>query len=135
MPGKLGDQYEAELSKAGCTPKEAESLVKRIGKPFRDVFDIALQKNTTPDLLSRACMVGDALETDITGGCAAGIDTIWILTDGVYAPEFEAASQNGTPLIDAAHSILADFNQDKATTYAKDLPDQWPTVSMPHFRW
>ena len=33
-------------------------------------------------------MVGDALETDITGGKWANIDTLWVVNDGIHAPFF-----------------------------------------------
>ena len=32
-------------------------------------------------------MIGDALETDITGGTMAGIDTCWVLLDGIHSSE------------------------------------------------
>ncbi|CAB9510885.1 Hydrolase [Seminavis robusta] len=131
MPGRLGDRYEQELIRVGGkTPLEAEALVKRIGKPFGDVYDIALLDGQQEQ---RACMVGDALETDITGGSLAGIDTVWILKDGVYMPELEAAKDK--PLLEAATEILQDFNRNKEDSYAKGQPDQLPTVAMAHFRW
>jgi HAD superfamily hydrolase (TIGR01450 family) len=132
MPGKIGDMYEQALVETGLGEAEAEAMVKRIGKPFRDVYDLALQN--TPDK-SRACMVGDALETDITGGTAAGIDTIWILKDGVYMPELEEANAKGKTLLEAATEVLQDFNASKENTYAKGNPDQLPTVALPHFKW
>jgi len=139
MPGRLGDLYEMALVEhGGKTKAEAEALVKRIGKPFQEVFDIAL-KDTLDT--SRACMIGDALETDVTGGRNAGIDTIWILKDGVYLPELEEAAAQGTSLLEGAQAILEDFNmnvinakKDMGTTcYAMER--QMPTVAMPHFRW
>lgn len=132
MPGALGDMYEKALMSNGLSDSDAEALVKRIGKPFRDVYDIALKD--TPDK-SRACMVGDSLETDITGGGAAGIATVWILKDGVYIPELEDADAKGKTLLEAATEILVDFNGNKANTYAKGGPDQSPSVALPHFRW
>ena len=133
MPGKLGDMYEQALMNAGLSATAAESLVKRIGKPFRDVYDIALKDSTSN--LSRACMVGDALETDVTGGSVVGIDTIWILKDGVYQPEFEEGAAKGERLEETAASILDDFNKNKEGTYASGKPDQSPTVVLPHFKW
>lgn len=132
MPGRIGDMYEKALIDSGLAEADAEAMVKRVGKPFRDVYDIAL-KDTTDK--SRACMVGDALETDITGGAAAGIDTIWILKDGVYMPELEEADANGKTLLEGATEILQGFNGNKEATYAKGNPDQSPTVALPHFRW
>lgn len=132
MPGKLGDMYEQALIDHSCNEAEAEALVKRIGKPFREVYDIALKTATDP---SRACIVGDALETDITGGSSVGIDTIWILKDGVYMPELEEAAASGKSLMEGAAGVLDDFNQNKESTYAKGKQDQLPTIAMPYFRW
>jgi HAD superfamily hydrolase (TIGR01459 family) len=137
MPGKLGDRYEAALVQyGGKSPIQAKALVKRIGKPFSDVYDIALKASANENGASiRACMVGDSLETDITGGSAAGIDTAWILKDGVYIPEIQEADRKGKTLLLAATKILQDFNNNKEDTYAKGQLDQLPTVAMPHFRW
>lgn len=137
MPGKLGDRYEAALVEyGGKSPVQAEALVKRIGKPFSDVYGIALKASANKNGSSiRACMVGDSLETDITGGSASGIDAVWILKDGVYIPEIQEADRKGKTLLEAATEILQDFNKKKEDTYAKGQPDQLPTVAMPHFLW
>ena len=60
-------------------------------------------------------MVGDALETDITGGTKYNLSTIWILKDGVYQNEFynhsndEIYSTNEF-IINTANNILDSFN-------------------------
>jgi ribonucleotide monophosphatase NagD (HAD superfamily) len=51
-------------------------LVKYIGKPFSDVYEIALRNKHW----SRACMIGDALEMDVGGGLVEDIDTFWLST-------------------------------------------------------
>jgi ribonucleotide monophosphatase NagD (HAD superfamily) len=144
MPGRLGDLYEEELKNQEFSEAMAEFLVKRVGKPFGEVYGIALTStvDVSEDLsftgkvdLSRACMVGDALETDITGGSEAGIDTVWVVKDGVYMPEFEESEADGKTLMEAATAVLEDFNRNKEDTYAKGKPDQLPTMLMPHFRW
>lgn len=145
MPGQLGDLYEEALqSKQGLDGSSAERLVKRIGKPFADVYRIALQSESDQTVdLSRVCMVGDALETDVAGGSAVGIDTIWILKDGIYGDQLESIAQekqkNGkdqdTALVHAAVEITSSFNSLPAhETYAKGRQLE-PTVLMPHFRW
>lgn len=122
MPGKIGDSYEEALGGG----QDAEALVQRIGKPFRDVYDIALKD--TPDL-SRVVMVGDALETDITGGSAMGIDTIWVLKDGIHSPDLD----DDVSLEEEATAILESFNRLDGT-YAKGRRLS-PTILMPRFRW
>jgi HAD superfamily hydrolase (TIGR01459 family) len=122
MPGKIGDSYEQAL---GGGP-EAEALVKRIGKPFRDVYDIAL-KDTTD--FSRICMVGDALETDVTGASGAGITTVWVLADGIHGADIEGQES----LLEAAMSVLEKFNEMEGT-YAKDRILS-PSVILRNFRY
>jgi ribonucleotide monophosphatase NagD (HAD superfamily) len=138
MPGMIGDLYEAALMDAengGCTTKEeAEALVKRVGKPDRDVYDIALEQGqqaqpSTMKLPPRACMIGDALETDVTGGSAYGIDTIWVLCDGIHSPDVEDYSS----LEEGAMTVLETFNQQEGT-YAKGRKLA-PTVLLPSFVW
>lgn len=117
MPGKIGDTYEEAL---GGGP-EAEALVKRIGKPFRDIYDIALRGTTD---LSRICMVGDALETDVTGGSSVGIKTVWVLADGIHGPE---------SLLQGAVFVLENFNGMEGT-YAKGRSLS-PSFMLRHFRY
>jgi HAD superfamily hydrolase (TIGR01459 family) len=124
MPGKIGDAYEAALARQGDVENPA-ALVKRIGKPFADVYDLALRKGV--DDPSRACMVGDALETDVTGGTLAGIDTVWVLMDGIHTPDLEGGSMDGAAL------VLEKFSQ-QLNTYANGLALQ-PNLLMAHFRW
>ncbi|MDD5264847.1 MAG: HAD-IIA family hydrolase [Candidatus Bipolaricaulis sp.] len=49
-----------------------------IGKPSALAFAIALQELGTPK--ERVLVIGDRLETDIAGGCAAGMDTVLVLS-------------------------------------------------------
>jgi HAD superfamily hydrolase (TIGR01459 family) len=123
MPGQIGDQYELALVAAG--EKHPESLVKRIGKPFADVYQMALQH--TPNL-SRVCMVGDALETDVVGGSAFGVDTVWVVKDGIHSDDIDR-----NDLWNSASAVLESFNE-KSGTYA-DGRKLSPTILMPHFQW
>jgi HAD superfamily hydrolase (TIGR01459 family) len=122
MPGKIGDTYEQAL---GGGP-EAEALVKRIGKPFHDVYDIALRGTTD---LSRICMVGDALETDVTGGSSVGIKTVWVIADGIHGPDAEGKES----LLQGAMFVLENFNT-KEGTYAKGRSLS-PSFILQHFRY
>lgn len=45
------------------------------GKPFSNIFDMALARLPKGVDLNRVVMVGDTLQTDILGGCSAGVKT------------------------------------------------------------
>jgi len=126
MPGAIGDKYE-EMLGGGF---EATKLVKRIGKPFSEVYDIALKKGS-PDEIdpSHACMVGDALETDVTGGIRAGCDTIWVIQDGIHGPNI-ASMKDGYET--NVNTVLETFNGDKNYSNEDRIS---PTFVIPHFRW
>ena len=47
-----------------------------IGKPHRPIFDMALERLGCG--AAEAAMVGDSLETDVDGGRAAGLVTVWV---------------------------------------------------------
>lgn len=117
MPGAIGDAYETILGD--------DSLVKRIGKPFPEVFELALKGRDA----SRAVMIGDALETDVTGGASMGITTVWAVNDGIHGPDVskKASLEEGTM------AVLDAFNE-KDGTYAKQTILR-PSYIVPHFRW
>lgn len=119
MPGAIGDAYEALLG------NDAELLVKRIGKPFPEVFQIALKGKDT----WKACMIGDALETDVTGGSAMGLTTVWSTNDGIHGPDVKQEAS----LEEGATAVLEAFNE-KDGTYAKRRV-LTPTFVVPYFRW
>ena len=130
MPGTIGSDYEKalrETAAAGCDHDLIGHLIKGVGKPFRDVYEIALRGKDR----SRACMVGDALETDVTGGSAAGIDTIWVVMDGVHNSDVQTNGQGHFQ--EGCSKVLKKFNQCSGT-YAQGRQLR-PTVVLPHFRW
>jgi ribonucleotide monophosphatase NagD (HAD superfamily) len=129
MPGTIGMAYEEALVRVHPSMKSADvaELIFYVGKPFEDVYEIALRGRD----LSRACMVGDALETDITGASTVGIDSIWVIQDGIHNDEVEKKG-NGS-MKDGCHSVLTDFNA-LGGTYAKGRHLQ-PTFIAPHFQW
>jgi 4-nitrophenyl phosphatase len=51
-----------------------------IGKPDRPLFELAIERMGCRP--AEAAMVGDSLETDVAGGRAAGMFTIWLDPDG-----------------------------------------------------
>lgn len=55
------------------------------GKPFRDVFDLALARVANPPPPERVLMVGDTLHTDILGGAAMGFATALVSDFGSLA--------------------------------------------------
>ena len=122
MPGAIGDMYTDQLVKQGVA--DPESLVKRIGKPFPDVYQLALQGIDAKT--SRICMVGDALETDVAGGTRAGIRTVWVVKDGIHRAQVQDLNQ--------AKQLVQAFNANSQQTYAKGLAVH-PDFVMEHFRW
>jgi HAD superfamily hydrolase (TIGR01459 family) len=131
MPGRIGDQYERALVESGLSEPQAAGLVTRIGKPFPAVYETALGGRTAAAAASRrACMIGDALETDVTGGTLAGIDTIWVLRDGIHSPDLDPEEED---LVKGASRILTKFNEQTGTYAAGQKLS--PTYVMPHFRW
>jgi 4-nitrophenyl phosphatase len=87
----------AALEKA--TGKKAKIL----GKPFPDMFQLALTRlNTFPQ---ETLAVGDQLETDIVGGSAAGCYTALVLT-GVSSWEAASSANPGPTLIEKDFSTL-----------------------------
>mmetsp|Transcript_6960 Transcript_6960/g.12905 ORF Transcript_6960/g.12905 Transcript_6960/m.12905 type:complete len:412 (-) Transcript_6960:1213-2448(-) len=137
MPGTIGVHYQQLLERNGN--RDSSSLVLCIGKPFADVYEIALRD--CPG--KRACMVGDALETDVTGANAAGIDSVWVVNNGIHSEEIaNKASDEGVQrendsvahLRSGCEAVLRDFNKESETTYAKGQQLS-PTFVMPTFRW
>ncbi len=72
------------------------------GKPFANIFEMALEMLPPDTDLNRVVMVGDTLQTDILGGCAAGVKTALISDFG---------SLKGIDADDAAQrsGIIPDF--------------------------
>eukprot|EP00816_Leptocylindrus_hargravesii_P000835 CAMPEP_0196828166 /NCGR_PEP_ID=MMETSP1362-20130617/94540_1 /TAXON_ID=163516 /ORGANISM="Leptocylindrus danicus, Strain CCMP1856" /LENGTH=371 /DNA_ID=CAMNT_0042208835 /DNA_START=92 /DNA_END=1204 /DNA_ORIENTATION=- len=127
MPGAIADQYEAALG-GGQT---ATDLVKRIGKPFKEVYDLALY--SSQDEASSACMVGDALETDVTGGNSIGCTTVWVINDGIHGPDVLEKGEGNYE--DGVAEVLSCFNEARVKAKGDDSAKVMPTFVIPHFRW
>lgn len=56
-----------------------------LGKPFPDIFDLALSRFQHPPAAGRVLMVGDTLHTDILGGNQAGFATVLVTAHGSLA--------------------------------------------------
>ena len=121
MPGAIGDAY-AEL----LDDVDVDNLIKRIGKPFPEVYELALQGRDP----SKACMVGDALETDVMGGSMSGVTTVWVTHDGIHGPTIV---EEGYSYEERAMAVVDEFNA-REGTYAKGSLLR-PSVVLPHFRW
>ena len=123
MPGTIGNAYEKALGGDGT-----DLLIKYIGKPFSDVYEIALRNQ---DDRKRAVMIGDALETDIAGATAESIDSVWVVKDGIHNIYIEEKGKGNMKT--GCEEVLEEFNQ-LEDTYAKGQ-ELVPTVVLPHFRW
>mmetsp|Transcript_26237 Transcript_26237/g.54769 ORF Transcript_26237/g.54769 Transcript_26237/m.54769 type:complete len:130 (-) Transcript_26237:188-577(-) len=129
MPGAIGDTYERYLWTTYCPPigdmteTSSRDYVKRIGKPFPEVYDIALRGRDA----SRAVMIGDALETDVTGGMANGVDSVWVVRDGIHKEDVE---KNGN----GEMGVVEEFCGRSEYTYAYG-EKVMPKYVVDHFRW
>eukprot|EP00977_Amphora_coffeiformis_P014478 scaffold4060_cov190-Amphora_coffeaeformis.AAC.12 len=124
MPGQIGDLYEQALVQHGGV-LDPKAWVKRIGKPFSEVYDWAL-RDVSNIPKSRICMLGDALETDMTGGTRAGIHTAWVVKDGIHRTQVNGLEQSG--------QVVEEFRANSQNTYASGLAVQ-PDFVMEHFQW
>ncbi|MBF0095281.1 MAG: TIGR01459 family HAD-type hydrolase [Alphaproteobacteria bacterium] len=77
--------------------------VSQRGKPDPAVYDLCLEMLNAPDR-RRVLTVGDAMETDIAGATAAGIDSV-LVTGGIHAEELGVAY--GEPASPVAVAALA----------------------------
>mmetsp|Transcript_10205 Transcript_10205/g.30148 ORF Transcript_10205/g.30148 Transcript_10205/m.30148 type:complete len:405 (-) Transcript_10205:157-1371(-) len=127
MPGAIGDSYEAALAAAGVA-EDPSALVRRIGKPFAEVYELAFGHIGGID--GGVCMVGDALETDVTGGSQASCSTLWVVENGIHAPA--VAEVCGESYERGASEVLDRFNEERGLTDRETLR---PTFVMPSFRW
>jgi FMN phosphatase YigB (HAD superfamily) len=156
MPGTIGVAYEELLLKFHDDDVDddnvfsAESLVLYLGKPFPSVYEIALSSissdgdGSSDDIdKSRVVMVGDALETDVTGATVAGIDSIWVINNGIHNQDVVTAATSSinttsasslSSLENGCEMVLEDFNQKSESSYAKGRQVS-PTFVIPHFRW
>lgn len=129
MPGAIGDTYERFLWTTHCAPLGdmdelgARTYVKRVGKPFQEVYDIALQ--SCEGDVSSAIMIGDALETDVTGGNRVGCTTLWVIRDGIHGKDVEEKGAEG---------VVNEFNANSDFTYAYG-EKVFPEYVVDSFRW
>jgi len=72
------------------------------GKPYANVFELALSRVKGEVKPNRIAMVGDTLHTDVLGGAAAGLKTVLVTGYGLFA------GRNVTPFIEKS-GIVPDW--------------------------
>lgn len=120
MPGAIGDSYEKWL---GGAENDSHFLVKRIGKPYGEVYELALSDCQDR---KKAVMVGDALETDVMGGTNFQCDTAWIVNDGIHSPFVKEYGDDNFE--NGVASVLGQFNSEKKQSLR-------PSFVAKHFQW
>jgi len=144
MPGAIGDAYERALLSAGSieTAEEAPELVRRIGKPHPEVYQLAFSAlaageegkggKEANNAATTTLMVGDALETDVAGGADAGCSTLWVVETGIHGPDAREISGgeegDDNAMGRGAEEVLARFNKRKGTGLS-------PTFVTSGFQW
>jgi ribonucleotide monophosphatase NagD (HAD superfamily) len=74
-------------------PERSDLVFDRLGKPHAPLFDAAIARLGTRDVL----MIGDQLETDIRGACEAGLDSA-LVTSGVTSLARLRAARRHLPI-------------------------------------
>lgn len=77
-----------------------------IGKPSSLAFTIALDELGVPK--ERVLVIGDRLETDIAGGCAAGMDTALVLSGVSRESDLASSTVRPTWVADDLGSVAAE---------------------------
>lgn len=88
---------------AGAIAEAYEALggaVSWHGKPHTEVYSELFDMMGAPDK-TRLCAIGDSLRTDIQGGGAFGIDTVWNLV-GIHAAELHRGNEMDVSAVRAA---------------------------------
>ena len=85
------------------------------GKPFRPIFDAALQQMQ----VQRPLMIGDRLDTDIKGAITAGIQSATVMTGVVGNKELLGAKTDERPnfVLTDMNDLFADYPEAKPTKH------------------
>jgi HAD superfamily hydrolase (TIGR01457 family) len=75
-PAPGGDLWPGAGSLLAAVETASATRAEVVGKPYRPLFDAAVERAGTEDAL----VVGDRIETDISGAVAAGLDAALVLT-------------------------------------------------------
>ncbi|MEJ2643443.1 MAG: HAD hydrolase-like protein [Gammaproteobacteria bacterium] len=93
--GSIALMIEAAL--ALRYPHRPELCFARLGKPHRTIFEEAVRRSGTSDMV----MIGDQLETDIRGAVEFGIDSV-LVKGGVSSQHIDTAAVQPTYLLETA---------------------------------
>jgi ribonucleotide monophosphatase NagD (HAD superfamily) len=149
MPGAIGDKYVKQLQLySSLSLSDAQGLVKRIGKPYQEIYQLALASIEGCSEMARlgSLMVGDALETDVTGGLTLGCNTLWVIRDGIHGAQVaqheEQLQGTSSAYEEAVLRVLKQFNDptDFAAATSRmgqegDMKSIIPTFAVQNFRW
>jgi glycerol 3-phosphatase-2 len=85
------------------------------GKPFRPIFDAALQQMQ----VQRPLMIGDRLDTDIKGAITAGIQSATVMTGVVGNRELLGAKTDERPnfVLTDMNDLFAEYPEAKPTKH------------------
>lgn len=85
----FGDVQHERLARSGLAPYLSGVVVSDevgVAKPAAEIFDVAFERAGHP-ARDRVAIVGDSLTSDMAGGRAYGITTVWLNPDGLdHAP-------------------------------------------------
>lgn len=88
------------IATAGVLADHYQSLggeVRHYGKPHAEIYALCMTRMGDP-IQQRVLAIGDGMETDIAGACAAGIDCVLITETGLKPPaDFSAISPSRRP--------------------------------------
>lgn len=149
MPGAIGDKYVKKLQLfSSVSLSDAQCLVKRIGKPYQEIYHLALASIEGCSEMARlgSLMVGDALETDVTGGLTLGCNTLWVIRDGIHGAQVaqheEQLQGKSSAYEEAVLRVLTQFNDpaDSAASASRMGQEESkksivPTFAVQNFRW
>lgn len=105
-PDIVVDRGDQRLYCAGALAAEYEKLGGRVlyfGKPHPPIYDLARRRLAALGLDedARVLCIGDGIATDVQGGIAEGMDTLF-LTGGIAAQDFGADADRPDPRLLAA---------------------------------
>jgi HAD superfamily hydrolase (TIGR01509 family) len=103
------DAQRLKLDVAGLTSYFTSVVISGafgVRKPDPALFRLALD-DLEADASTPAVMVGDLLDTDIAGGNAAGLTTVWVKGDQERAARDPVPAHTVTTVIEAAELLLS----------------------------
>ena len=97
-----GNSYPERCGLAGRFDFVVLAQDVRVAKPDRRIFQITAQRAGCP--LAQLLHVGDSLEQDVAGACAAGAHTVWLNREGLsndtgIKADYEISSLTDLPAI------------------------------------